>query len=260
MAKKILFVGAGNMGGAILEAAAKAGVLDLKSTFVIDTDAAKAADFAYRLGIRDENPGDAEVVVLAVKPQALESVFPLMTAPNALLISVLAGTSTDQLMAGSGLSQICRVMPNTPVLVGAGMSALYFGEDVEADERVFAMELFAACGEVVEVEDEDQMHAITALSGSGPAYFFYLVELMKKAGKDMGLPDEIATILAKNTFHGASKLMQSTGETSETLRQRVTSPKGTTEAALESFQDAGLESIVQNALRAAEQRSRELGG
>ncbi len=259
MSKRVLFVGAGNMGGAILEAAAHAGVLDLKSTFVIDRDEAKAAAFADRLGIRNENPGDADVIVLAVKPQALESVFPLPTAPNALLISVLAGTPSAKLARVSGLSQICRVMPNTPALVGAGMSAIYCVPDVGTAERVFALELFFACGEAIEIEDEGLMHAITALSGSGPAYFFYLVELLAKAGAELGISDEVARMLAKNTFHGASKLMEKTGEKADVLRAKVTSPGGTTAAALESFEKNGFENIVLSALRAAANRSRELG-
>lgn len=259
MSKKVLFVGAGNMGGAILQAAAKSGVLDLQSTFVIDSDQQKAQAFAEQLGIRSENPGDADIVVLAVKPQALESVFPLSTAPDALLISVLAGTTTDKLAKVSKCTRICRVMPNTPVLVSAGMSALYFTTEVETAARAFVINLFAACGEAIEIEDEDMMHAITALSGSGPAYFFYLVELMIAAGENMGIPKEVARILAKNTFHGASKLMQKTGERPEVLRKNVTSPGGTTEAALGAFADARLAAIVQKALEAAAERSRELG-
>lgn len=259
MQQKILFVGAGNMGGAILEAALRGGVLEAERTFVLEKNAEKLLDLQNRLGVQAGNPGDADIVILAVKPQGLTEAFPLPCKLDALLISILAGVSVAKLQNASRLDQICRAMPNTPALVNSGMTALYFSEATSQAGRTFCHDLFAACGEVIELADEDDMHAITALSGSGPAYFFHFVEALTAAGQSLGLDEEVAEKLARQTLLGSAVLLKHSQESPAVLRQRVTSPGGTTAAALDAFSASGFASVVQQALEAAAKRSRELG-
>lgn len=247
------------MGGAILTAGIRSGLLDPKTTFAFDRDKNKEQAFATNFGVLTGDPGDADIVILAVKPQMLEYAFPLKTAPGALLISVLAGVSSEKLRKTSEVLQICRAMPNTPALVGAGMSVLFFTSMVSEENRTFCTELFSACGNAIEIKDEDLMHAVTALSGSGPAYYFRFVELLADAGHALGLPKKMALMLAMNTLIGAAELMNESEEEPESLRKKVTSPGGTTEAALEAFDESGFKNIVKQALIAAEKRSRKLG-
>lgn len=258
MEKKILFVGAGNMGSAIICAAINAKILNPKNTFVIDHTPEKVKNLHDTLGVQMGNPEDCDTIFCAVKPQSLESVFPLQTAKNALLISILAGKESAELQKVSGLLQIARVMPNTPALVHAGMSGIYFSDNVTEENKVFTTSLFAACGEVIEIKNEEKMHAITALSGSGPAYFFQFVEHLIFAGKKMGLSEKEAEILAKNTFYGAAELLKTSHASPEELRKKVTSKGGTTQAALENFKENNFAKIVEKALEAAQKRSKEL--
>ncbi|QQS59329.1 pyrroline-5-carboxylate reductase [Candidatus Peregrinibacteria bacterium] len=258
--RKILVIGAGNMGEAIVRAAISRQVFDPKNTFVLDMNTEKCSALSSELGISLGNPEDCDTVLLAVKPQHLSSALPAKTAENPLLISVLAGTGTKTLQDISGTNRICRVMPNTPALVGAGISALFFSPEISTDDQVFCQNLFSATGGTIELKNEDDMHAVTALSGSGPAYFFRFVELLSESGVWMGLPREMAEELAKKTFIGSAKLLEETGESAEILRQKVTSPRGTTAAALQSFAENNLGKVIQEALFAAQKRSKELGG
>lgn len=256
---KVLFVGAGNMGSAILRSAIKSGVLSPSETFVLESNTEKSEALQKELGIQLGNPGDSDVFVLAVKPQSFASVFPIETAEDSLCISVMAGISTQKITEVSGMKNICRVMPNTPALVGEGMSGLFSSPFVENEKKKFCRQLFSACGRVVEVQDEEQIHAITAISGSGPAYFFRFVECLQKAAEEKGLSPKTARVLAEQTFIGSAQLLKDSGEEAASLRKKVTSPNGTTEAALKSFSELGLGNIVSQSVESAEKRSRELG-
>ena len=203
----------------------------------------------------------AQIVVWAVKPQTFKDAAAQARAhtQQALHLSVAAGIRTDSIAQWLGSERIVRTMPNTPALVGKGMSALYARPSVSAPERQSIEAIMATTGEFLWVDEEQQLDAVTALSGSGPAYVFYFLEAMARAGTDMGLTAAQAHQLAVGTFVGASELARRSDETPAVLRQRVTSKGGTTYAALQSMeQDAVGEKFVQ-AMQAARQRAHELG-
>ena len=190
---------------------------------------------------------------------AIIGVIAGVVVPDAVVVSIAAGITTsyiDERLGGRG--RIVRAMPNTPMLVGEGMSALAAGPRATADEIRWTQKLFAASGETCVVAEE-QMDAVTAVSGSGPAYFFYLIEAMIAAGAAEGLDAETAAKLARQTCVGAAKLLVESDEPPEGLRARVTSPGGTTQRAVGTLDDAGVKDSLIKAIRAAAQRCRELG-
>jgi pyrroline-5-carboxylate reductase len=261
------FLGAGNMAEAIARGILKAGVLGPARMLASDPDAARRKVFADALGIAAvEDNGEvvrrAATVLVAVKPQVFDKALaPVSRAfgPKKLLVSISAGISArhieEVLAAGT---RVVRAMPNTPMLVGRGIAAIAPGAAATEADLKTAERLLGAAAEIVRVP-EDLMDAVTAVSGSGPAYFFRLVELLAQAGTELGLPAEEALRLARVTFEGAAKLLAESGETPEALRRKVTSPGGTTEAALRTFDALGLAKVVSQAVRAAHDRARELG-
>jgi pyrroline-5-carboxylate reductase len=201
------------------------------------------------------------VIFLAVKPQDLADVLNKLKQtiqPETVVISIAAGKTIkfieDQLQTNN---PVIRAMPNTPAQIGKGISAIAAGAKVSSDELKIATELFSTTGEVV-VVTEDKIDAVTALSGSGPAYFFYFIEAMVKAGVELGLTDEIATKLAIETISGSAAMLKESNLDAATLRKNVTSPKGTTAAALEVFSNNDLENIILKAMSAAKNRAQEL--
>ena len=201
------------------------------------------------------------VIFLAVKPQDLADVLNELKQtiqPETVVISIAAGKTIkfieDQLQSNNS---VIRAMPNTPAQIGKGISAIAAGTKVSGDELKIATELFSTTGEVV-VVTEDKIDAVTALSGSGPAYFFYFIEAMVKAGVELGLTDEIATKLAIETISGSAAMLKESNLDAATLRKNVTSPKGTTAAALEVFTNNDLENIILKAMSAAKNRAQEL--
>lgn len=206
----------------------------------------------------------ADVVVLAVKPQVIGEVArglaDTIAANEALVISIAAGVTTEALSDRLGRNvPIVRVMPNTPALIGAGASALYANDEVSPEQHELAESLMAAAGETAWVDDEDHMHAVTAISGSGPAYFFYLLESLIAAGREAGLPEDLARRLVLKTGQGACRMALDSGEPPEELRRRVTSPGGTTERATEILDQANVRDSIRDAVLGATERSRELG-
>ena len=259
-------IGAGNMAEAIVRGAISAGVIDPKAIVVSDPAEARREVFAG-MGVAavDDNatPAACERVLLAVKPQVMAEVLAGVAGAvgeDATVISIAAGVRTDFIRDKLGRrGRIVRVMPNTPMLVGAGVSALCKGPGATDADLAWAERLFAACGQTVRV-DEPMMDAVTAVSGSGPAYFFYLVEALVAAGVAEGLAPEAALKLAVQTCRGAGELLARSGESPEALRAKVTSPGGTTQAAIESMESAGVKDALVAAVRRAAARSRELGG
>lgn len=259
-------LGFGNMGGAIVRGLIETGVLPADSITVFDTDEGKCVE-AAGLGVlvaltADDAVKAADVVLLAVKPQVFQdAVGPVRDAiaPDALVVSVMAGVSTGsvQELLGEG-RRVVRVMPNLPALVGAGASAVAAGANASGDDVEKTCAIFQAVG-VVECVPEDAMDAITALSGSGPAYFFRVVECLAEAAAEAGLPRDQAERLAAQTLLGAGILLRDSTESAATLRERVTSKGGTTEAALKQFEADGLSKVIAAGFRAAAERSRELG-
>ncbi|MGC9453325.1 MAG: pyrroline-5-carboxylate reductase [Phycisphaerae bacterium] len=260
-------IGAGNMAEAMVRGAISAGVLQSGEIIAADPDESRRRLFAEELGVEAtaENAAAAGAprVLLAVKPQQVSGVLQSIAAhvrEDATVISIAAGVSTSAIDAAlGGKGRIVRVMPNTPMLAGAGMSALAAGPRATEYDLDWTRRLLEAAGKAVTVSEE-MMDAVTAVSGSGPAYFFYLIEAMVAAGVAEGLQEQTAALLARQTCLGAAKLLEETGESPETLRARVTSPGGTTQKAIETLDAAGVRDSLIAAVRAAAARSRELGG
>ncbi len=259
----IAFVGAGNMAVSLLRGLLETGV---------GADRLRAADPSPEQRARAEALGiatfadnqaavrDADVVVLAVKPQVAGAVLGgVALGGHQLLVSIAAGIELASLARWSSPTQpIVRCMPNTPALVSAGMTALYASDSCAAGQRKLAEQLLAACGRVLWVEEEAALDAVTAVSGSGPAYFFYLMEAMVQAGQNLGLSEAQARQLTLQTAYGAALMTRDDDADPATLRRNVTSPGGTTAAALESLDAHDFTQTIQTALAAAADRSQEL--
>ncbi len=203
----------------------------------------------------------AQLVVWAVKPQTFKDAAGAVRphAAAALHLSVAAGIRSDSIAAWLGTDRIVRSMPNTPALVGKGMTALFARPGVDDADRTRVEQVIATTGDYLWVAHEQQLDAVTALSGSGPAYVFYFLEAMRQAGTQMGLPADQAYRLAVSTFAGASELARACDDPPEVLRERVTSKGGTTYAALTSLEQDQVKALFVKALHAAERRARELG-
>lgn len=265
---RIIFIGGGNMGGAIVAGLVGSGHRPDQIT-VVDPDEARLSALSATYRVKTAPAADAAVaaadlVVLAVKPQQAAAVLgPLAEALAArapTLLSVAAGLSVSALARCSGLSGgILRAMPNIPALVGAGVSGL-FTTDATPSGRALGEYVLRAVGDVVWLDEESQFDALTALSGSGPAYFYALAEAMADAGVALGLSQELSDTLARKTLQGAGALLASQNEGPAELRVRVTSKGGTTAAALEVLTGAaGLGPLVHTAMQAAASRSLALG-
>ena len=263
--KRITFIGGGNMAEALVSGLIKAGH-DAASITVTDTDENKleALKTQHDLTISTDNitaVADSDVIVLAVKPQVLESVLSEVGSAipkGATVVSIAAGVGIQKLKDAAKCNDlsIVRVMPNTPAMLGAGMSVLFSPEAQQHKDS--AEYILAASGEVAWVDNEKDLHAVTAVSGSGPAYFFLLAEAMQAAGESLGLSKELASKLANQTALGAGKMLAESGRDAATLRAQVTSKGGTTQAALDTMYENELPITVRKAMQAAHKRSREL--
>ncbi|MDQ3269056.1 MAG: pyrroline-5-carboxylate reductase [Pseudomonadota bacterium] len=225
-------------------------------------------DFGVRcFASAGEAADGAGVWLFAVKPQVMRTVCSELSAlareRRPVAISIAAGITAGQMArwlgAGAGDAvAVVRAMPNTPALIGEGITGLYANADVSQAQRDQAASLLSAVGPAVWIDDEAQMDAVTAVSGSGPAYLFLLAEAMQAAGEQQGLPAEKARALATQTLLGAARMLAQSGELPATLRSRVTSPGGTTQAAVEAFESGGFHALVASAIGAATERGREL--
>lgn len=255
----VLLIGCGRMGGALA-----AGWREREEVSFYDPAAADLEGVRRLQSLEDAKPAGPDLtVVIAVKPQVLPSILPDLrpfAETGALIISIAAGITLSALHEGLGPhAKIVRAMPNTPASVGRGITAAVAGSAAGVRERERAGKLLSAVGEVVWLDEERQMDAVTAISGSGPAYFFRFTEALAAAGAAEGLPPEIATRLARATLVGAGALAHARGEEIGALRREVTSPGGTTAAALTCFDEAGaLDAVISAAVAAAAARSREL--
>jgi pyrroline-5-carboxylate reductase len=263
----VAFIGGGNMARSLIGGLLGSGLAasDIRVAEPVEAlRAALAADFGVRVHATAAEAADgARTWVLAVKPQVMATVCDelssLAQAQSPLVVSIAAGIPTARLDAwlGGGVA-VVRAMPNTPALLGAGATGLYATAAVDAGQREAAETLMRAAGLTAWLDDEAQMDAVTALSGSGPAYVFLLAEAMQAAGEAEGLPTATARALATQTLLGAARMLSESGETAATLRQRVTSPNGTTQAALERFEAGGFRDLVRQAIGAAARRGREM--
>lgn len=259
------FLGAGNMAEAIAKAAIDRSVLRPVQMIASDPSAERRAVFA-RLGVAT-TADNAEVirqsrqVLIAVKPQVMGKAAADLAAhgsPEQVLISIMAGITSEKLARTIGReARIVRVMPNTPLMVGFGMAGVSLGTHARPGDEALTLQLFSAAGEAI-VVDESKIDAITAVSGSGPAYAFYLAEAMERAAREMGLGDR-SPLLVRQTLLGAAQLLAGSGEPPADLRRKVTSPGGTTEAAIKHMESQRVADHVVDAMKAAERRSKELG-
>ena len=263
----IAFVGAGNMAGALIRGLIGTATVPAGRIIAADPDQGRLSALEAELEIRvttdnAEAVEEASVVVLAIKPQVFPQVLPGLSAavrPDALLISIAAGISTGIIeRAFPEGSRVVRSMPNTPALVGAGATAIAAGTHATDEDLDLAETLFRSVGISVRVPEE-QIDAVTGLSGSGPAYVFAMIEALRDAGAREGLPEDTALELASQTVFGAARLLLDEDEEPEVLRDRVTSPGGTTRAGLDALAAAGFADAIMGAVRAATRRSVELG-
>lgn len=260
--KQLGVIGGGNMAEAIVRGVIAAGALRPSSVVVYDILPARRAVFTALGCVAAEAAREAaacEVVLLAVKPQMAEAaVRGLAIREDQLLVSIAAGIPCSRLEGWLGAhARVVRVMPNTPLLVGMGASALARGTNATAEDMAAAMTLFASCGFATEVT-EDKLDAVTALSGSGPAYLFRFAEALQKGAEDLGLEPSLAAELTAAMLRGSAEMLQRLGNPAK-LREQVTSPGGTTAAALRVLNGRGFEKLVGDALAAARDRSIELG-
>lgn len=261
----ITFIGGGNMASALINGLAS--TPEAHELRVADPDPAARERLADRTAVRVFGDGreavaGADVVVLAVKPQVLPGVLGAIApslGPGHTLVSVAAGITVDTLQQPLREDvPVVRTMPNTPALLGLGITGLYADARCDAADRAAAELVLGACGEIVWLDEESQLDTVTAVSGSGPAYYYLFTEALADAGTDLGLPRETARRLAVHTARGAGAMMLESDAELETLRRRVTSPGGTTQAAIERFEAGGLRTLVADAAGAAVCRGREL--
>ena len=264
--RSIAFIGAGNMAGALIRGLLGTNTVAPERIVASDVDTARLEVLGSELGIRTSTDNaeavrGADVVVLATKPQVLAQALPGVAAalePDALLISIAAGVSSKLIerLSPEG-ARVVRTMPNTPALVGAGATAIAAGTHATPSDLDLAETLFRSVGVCVRVP-EAQIDAVTGLSGSGPAYVFATIEALRDAGVREGLEEELALTLASQTVYGAARLLLEQDESPATLRERVTSPGGTTRAGLDALASAGFAETIAGAVRAATRRSVEL--
>lgn len=271
--KKIGFIGSGNMAFSLIGGLTATGVQG-SNIWVSDPNAEKMADIASHFSVNtttsnNELVESVDIIILAVKPQQLAQVCTEITnsvsQANPLVISIAAGVLSKDieawLMPSNGEKTslaLVRCMPNTPALVQSGATALFANDHVNGEQKTLAESILRAAGLTIWLDDESDMDAVTALSGSGPAYIFLVIDAMEKAGVKLGLDEKTAHLLAIQTAFGASKMALESDDSPEMLRKKVTSPGGTTEKAIGILQDGQLEALFAKALEGAKARSIEL--
>jgi len=265
--KTLAFIGCGNMAASLINGLVADGY-DPDKIMASDPDSEKLGHITSLCGVHSSTDNAAavefaQVLIMAVKPQALEqvatSIAPAVQESKPLVISIAAGVLEQDLenWLGGDLALV-RTMPNTPAMIQIGATALHANPRVNSDQKDLAESILRAVGLTQWVESESMINAVTALSGSGPAYFFLVMEAMESAAVELGLPAETAHLLTLQTALGAARMAMESSDTPATLRERVTSPGGTTEAALQSFEDDGLRDLFLQALTKARDRSIEL--
>lgn len=264
---KIGFIGGGNMATSLIKGLIDSGH-SAQHIWVADVDADKLRTLAENMEVNTTTSNEevvrkSEIIVLAVKPQILNSVAKgiadLVQQRQPVIVSIAAGVNQASLAQWLGRNTaIVRCMPNTPALVLTGATAMHANAKVNAAQRDLAENILRSVGLVLWVDDEALLDAVTAVSGSGPAYFFLLMEAMEKAAVDLGLDPHDAALLVKQTALGAAKIALESRESTQQLRTRVTSPGGTTQSAIETFQKGGFEPLVAHAMHAARDRAIEM--
>jgi pyrroline-5-carboxylate reductase len=264
----ITFIGGGNMASALISGLANPPRSDLRIRVVEPSEPARMRlEETFSLKTFTDAAlaiEGADVVLLAIKPQIMSTVLDGLAGhvqPGQLVLSIAAGVTMSSIEAQLGHGQaVVRCMPNTPALIGHGITGMVAGRNCSRKQRTRAEEIMSAASEVVWLEDERLMDAVTAVSGTGPAYFFLLTEALAAAARELGLPAATADRLAAITCFGAGAMVASSPDEAEELRRRVTSPGGTTEAAMAVLEDGDFRDLLSRAVRAARDRSKELSG
>lgn len=265
---KITFVGGGTMGEAMAKAILKKAIASPDDIIISDVSAERRDHLSEHLGVavtpdNREAARGGDVVVLAVKPQVLLKVMGELEGvarAHQVALSIVAGARLKTLSSGLRHRKVVRAMPNTPAQIGEGMTVWTCTEEVTAEQREMARSILAALGDEVYVDDEKYIDMATALSGSGPAYVFLIMEALTDAGVYIGMPREMAQRLVLRTFLGSARLVEETGKHPAELRNMVTSPGGTTAEALQELEDSRLRSILTDAVLAAYEKAKSLGG
>lgn len=262
---RLAFLGAGNIAHAIIGGLIDGGYHPEEIWAADPTDVQLQKLAAKKINTTNDNltaASNADVVIISVKPDIVESLAREIAsiASGKLFISVAAGVTTDSLVSWLGCRTVIRCMPNTPALVQQGMTGLFATDSVNEAHRQIGESILAAVGETRWFEKESDLDVVTAVSGSGPAYFFLVIEVLQNAAEQLGLSREASRQLVLQTARGAAEMASSSIQSASELRENVTSPGGTTEAALKKLIDGGLESLFLNAVRAAKLRSEELAG
>lgn len=263
--QKLVFIGAGSIAEALIHGWIKNDVVPRENIYVKNrSNVQRLHELKERFGVHIleqlEDLSDADLVILAMKPKdakaAFETIAPYLSE-NTAILSVLAGISMETIEKALGARPIARVMPNTSAAIGMAASGISFNEYVTEEQKALYLQLLEAIGIVIEVEEE-QLHAITALSGSGPAYLYYLLEAWEKIGTEFGLSKEVVRKLMVQTIAGSAMMLQQIKEEPEVLRKKVTSPGGTTEAGIKALESYKFTEAIFACIKNAEARSREL--
>jgi len=265
---KIAFIGGGNMGEAMLSAILnkKLSLPQAISVSDIDKTRRQHLEQKYGVAVMSDNRLAAdrgEVIVLAIKPQNLAEVMVELSGqlkPTQLVLSIIAGTTIQTLSSGLNHNRVVRAMPNTPAQIGEGMSVWVTTDEVAEQQRGWASSILSAIGKEIYVDDEKYINMATAISGGGPAYFFLFVEVLVEAAVHVGLPRDMAQELVLQTILGSGHLIPRSGRTPAELREMVTSPGGTTAEALLELEKGGFASLLMQAVSAAYNKARRLGG
>ena len=258
---KIGIIGFGKMGGAIFNALLK--ITNKKNIFLCDKNAGfgKAILKSQICKTSAELINKCAYIILAVKPQDFESLAEEIgkcKAGDKIYISIMAGVNIKKMVKLLGTKKVVRTMPNLPLMTGRGITGWYRAKNLTGPERIFSKKIICAWGKQFEVKKEKDLNAVTALSGSGPAYYFLIAEIMRKSAVDMGFSAGTADLIARETFIGAAGLLDSTGMEISQMRASITSKKGTTEAALNQFKKCKLESVIRKGINKAKSRAEEL--
>lgn len=268
ISSKITILGAGNMGASLLGGLLK-NHYSPNHIWITDTDSKKLEKLQQEFQVHTTSNNkeaihNADIILFAVKPQTMKDIAvelsEIIQAQHSLILSVAAGITTHQLEQWTGKNTpIVRAMPNTPALIGCGATALFANSHVSAEQHNLAESILRAVGITVWIEDEKLMDVVTALSGSGPAYFFLVIEALQNAAIELGLPKDIANLLTLQTAYGATRMALESAHTPAELRKHVTSPGGTTEQGVRTLEENNLRDILLKTLQAATNRSKELG-
>lgn len=265
--KTVGIIGCGNMAQAMVRGLLDSHYVNQGQIIVSDPDPAKRDYIEKTFGIKalaenEEVLKASDIVIFAIKPADMTEALKKLKgccSPNQLFITIAAGYPTSKIKEHLGQNfEIARAMPNTPANIGEGATGLYLPKAMSDDSKRLAEKVFKAIGRVVLIKDEEMLDAVTAVSGSGPAYLFYFLEAMIEGGINVGLPQEIANQLAIQTVVGASNLIKHTGEPPDILRKKVTSTGGTTAAAIDSFTKSRLKELIKDGIKAAYERSKEI--